>query len=50
MAPPLGWDTGAVEREVAAYVAAVASDREAEDAPDDATAMARRLGADLIAP
>ncbi len=50
MAPPLGWDTETVAREVATYVAAVASDLEAEGAPDDATAMARRPGANLVAP
>ena len=50
MAPHLGWDTETVERQVAAYVVAVASDRAAEGAPDDATAAARRLEANVITP
>ncbi|HKE63512.1 MAG TPA: glycerol-3-phosphate dehydrogenase/oxidase [Micromonosporaceae bacterium] len=45
MAPLLGWDGAARDREVANYLARVAAERESQQMPDDLTADAARLGA-----
>ena len=45
MAPVLGWDEDAVEREVAHYRARVEAERQSQVMPDDHTADAARLGA-----
>ena len=42
MAPVLGWDEEAVDREVAHYRARLAAEREAESMPDDAASDAVR--------
>ncbi|HEY7175403.1 MAG TPA: glycerol-3-phosphate dehydrogenase C-terminal domain-containing protein, partial [Micromonosporaceae bacterium] len=45
MAPLLGWDAAARDREVANYLARVEAERESQRMPDDLTADAARLGA-----
>jgi glycerol-3-phosphate dehydrogenase len=50
MAGPLGWDSRQIEREVEHYQAAIAAERAAQDASDDRTADAIRLGAPDIVP
>ena len=45
VAPLLGWDDAAVEREVTHYRARVAAEIESQQQPDDQTADAARLGA-----
>ncbi len=45
MAPVLGWDDAATAREVEHYLARVSAERESQQAPDDKTADAARLGA-----
>ena len=45
VAPLLGWDTGAKEREIEHYQKRVAAERESQDQPDDLSADAARLGA-----
>ncbi|HZO63746.1 MAG TPA: glycerol-3-phosphate dehydrogenase/oxidase [Kribbellaceae bacterium] len=45
MAPVLGWDGAAVDREVWHYLAMVEAERESQRKPDDRTADAARLGA-----
>jgi glycerol-3-phosphate dehydrogenase len=50
MAPVLGWDEAAIDREVEAYLARVNAEREAEGAPDDRTAEEARLKAQEIRP
>ena len=45
VAPLLGWDQAAVEREVDHYRTRVAAERESQEQPDDRTADAARLGA-----
>jgi glycerol-3-phosphate dehydrogenase len=48
VAPLLGWDGAAVEREVAHYRSRVAAERESQQMPDDQTADAARLGAEDV--
>jgi glycerol-3-phosphate dehydrogenase len=50
MAPLLGWDDAAAEREVAAYLTRVEAERDAERAPDDTAAEEARLKAPDIRP
>jgi glycerol-3-phosphate dehydrogenase len=50
MAPLLGWDGSTADREVAAYLARIAAERDAERAPDDVTAEEARLKAPEIRP
>jgi len=45
MAPLLGWDRAARDREVTNYLAVVEAERESQRMPDDLTADAARLGA-----
>jgi glycerol-3-phosphate dehydrogenase len=45
VAPVLGWDAEAVEREVVHYRARVVAERESQHQPDDLSADAARLGA-----
>ncbi|GAA3607050.1 glycerol-3-phosphate dehydrogenase/oxidase [Microlunatus ginsengisoli] len=45
VAPVLGWDAAAIEREVDHYRARVAAERESQHQPDDLSADAARLGA-----
>jgi glycerol-3-phosphate dehydrogenase len=45
MAPVLGWDEDAIQREVQHYVSRVEAERESQTAPDDHTADAARMGA-----
>ncbi len=45
MGAVLGWDAATRAREVENYVARVAAERDSQQAPDDRTADARRLGA-----
>jgi glycerol-3-phosphate dehydrogenase len=45
MAPLLGWDEAARDREVVNYLARVEAERESQRMPDDLTADAARLGA-----
>jgi glycerol-3-phosphate dehydrogenase len=45
VAPLLGWDAGAMEREIEHYHKRVAAERESQDQPDDLSADAARLGA-----
>jgi glycerol-3-phosphate dehydrogenase len=45
LAPILGWDQGAVEREVEHYRARVAAELDSQAQPDDNTADAARMGA-----
>ena len=45
VAPLLGWDAGAKEREIEHYHKRVAAERESQDQPDDLSADAARLGA-----
>lgn len=45
MAPVLGWDQDAIDREVAHYRSRVEAERESQVMPDDQTADAARLGA-----
>jgi glycerol-3-phosphate dehydrogenase len=45
LAPVLGWDDAATERELAHYRARVAAERESQTMPDDNTADSARLGA-----
>lgn len=45
IAPYLGWDAAAVEREVEHYRSRVRAERESQDQPDDLSADAARLGA-----
>jgi glycerol-3-phosphate dehydrogenase len=45
VAPVLGWDAAAVDREVEHYRARVAAERESQHQPDDLAADAARLGA-----
>jgi glycerol-3-phosphate dehydrogenase len=48
VAPVLGWDREAVEREVQHYRARVMAERESQSMPDDRTADAARLGAEDV--
>ena len=48
VAPILGWDAAAVEREVDHYRARVAAERESQEQLDDLTADAARLGAEDV--
>ncbi len=50
LAPVLGWDADAVEREVSLYEARVEAERASNLAPDDAAADAARLGAPEVVP
>ena len=45
VAAVLGWDAGAMEREIEHYHKRVAAERESQDQPDDLSADAARLGA-----
>jgi glycerol-3-phosphate dehydrogenase len=45
VAPVLGWDAAAIDREVEHYQARVAAERESQDQLDDQTADSARLGA-----
>jgi glycerol-3-phosphate dehydrogenase len=45
VAPVLGWDAEAIDREVEHYHARVAAERQSQQEPDDQTADAARLGA-----
>ena len=45
VAPTLGWDAAAIEREVEHYRARVTAERESQHQPDDLAADAARLGA-----
>ena len=45
VAPTLGWDAAAIDREVEHYRARVAAERESQHQPDDLSADAARLGA-----
>ena len=45
VAPLLGWDAGAMEREIEHYHKRVAAERESQHQPDDLSADAARLGA-----
>jgi len=49
MAGELGWDQARAEREVSRYRAAVAAEREAQQAPDDLLALTARLRARPVA-
>jgi glycerol-3-phosphate dehydrogenase len=48
VAPVLGWDAAAVDREVSHYRSRVAAERESQQMPDDQTADAARLGAEDV--
>ena len=48
VAPVLGWDAAAVDREVTHYRSRVAAERESQQMPDDQTADAARLGAEDV--
>ncbi|MGF1661226.1 MAG: glycerol-3-phosphate dehydrogenase/oxidase [Kineosporiaceae bacterium] len=50
LAPVLGWDAAAVDREVSLYEARVEAERASNLAPDDAAADAARLGAPEVVP
>jgi glycerol-3-phosphate dehydrogenase len=50
VAPLLGWDGPKREREVANYLARVAAERSAQEAPDDEAANATRLAAPALLP
>ena len=45
VAPVLGWDAAAIQREVQHYTARVTAERQSQTMPDDHTADAARLGA-----
>jgi glycerol-3-phosphate dehydrogenase len=45
VAPTLGWDDDAVEREITHYRARVEAERDSQVQPDDRTADAARMGA-----
>jgi glycerol-3-phosphate dehydrogenase len=45
VAPTLGWDAAAIDREVEHYRARVTAERESQHQPDDLAADAARLGA-----
>jgi glycerol-3-phosphate dehydrogenase len=48
VAPVLGWDEAAIDREVEHYRARVAAERESQHQPDDLSADAARLGAEDV--
>jgi glycerol-3-phosphate dehydrogenase len=50
VAPLLGWDGPKREREAANYLARVAAERSAQEAPDDEAANATRLAAPALLP
>jgi len=45
VAPILGWDQAAIDREIGHYDARVRAERESQEQPNDRTADAARMGA-----